>query len=54
LKELKERTETGNQVHSIEIEKDGEYSAEQPQAFREFFINEELNTLPSNQETKKL
>lgn len=40
-----ERNKTGNNIHSIDIDSNGEYSIEQPSAFREFFIREELNLL---------
>lgn len=37
-----ERGESSNRVHQININDDGSYPLEQPEAFREFFINEEL------------
>lgn len=40
-----ERTKNGNRVISIDIDELGQYSEEQPKAFRDFFINEELNLL---------
>lgn len=40
-----ERTRKGNQVSSIDIERDGTYSENQPKAFRKFFIQEELEIL---------
>lgn len=40
-----ERQNNGNIVTSIEIDKKGQYSANQPKSFRDFFINEELNLL---------
>jgi AAA15 family ATPase/GTPase len=40
-----ERTEKGNKVHPIEIDDDGEYSEEQPENFRKFFILEEMAVL---------
>ncbi|PWN63288.1 AAA family ATPase [Chryseobacterium oncorhynchi] len=40
-----ERTKTGNKVHSIDIDEFGQYQEEQPDSFRSFFINEELNLL---------
>ena len=40
-----QRSDEGNKVYPIEIEKNGQYSEDQPQAFREFFIKEELNIL---------
>jgi hypothetical protein len=40
-----ERTENGNQIHSIEIAPDGSYLNEPPETFREFFINESLDVL---------
>ncbi len=40
-----ERKEDGNHVYSIGIDKDGEYSGNQPESFRDFFIKEEMNML---------
>lgn len=40
-----ERTQEGNIVHTIDIDENGEYAEEQPQSFREFFINEEMEVL---------
>jgi predicted ATPase len=40
-----ERYEHGNKVSAIEISKLGQYPEELPDAFRSFFINEELNLL---------
>lgn len=40
-----ERTEKGNEVHSIDILDDGKYPSDQPKSFREFFINEEMSLL---------
>ena len=40
-----ERVDASNKVHSIDICDDGSYPLEQPEAFREFFINEELELL---------
>lgn len=40
-----ERTKEGNSVHSIPIESNGEYCQDQPESFRQFFINEELSNL---------
>lgn len=40
-----ERTAQGNQVHPIAIEQNGAYAQDQPPAFREFFIKEELALL---------
>lgn len=40
-----ERNEPGNSVSSIEITDNGEYSENQPDSFREFFIREELSLL---------
>ncbi|MGB5790475.1 MAG: AAA family ATPase [Pseudoalteromonas nigrifaciens] len=40
-----ERTEIGNKVHSIPIDENGSYPMEQPDSFREFFLNEELELL---------
>jgi hypothetical protein len=39
------RNKKGNNVHSIKIQKDGSFSNNQPQEFREFFLNESLNML---------
>lgn len=35
----------GNQVSIIDIQPDGSYAAEQPEEFRDFFLNEQLNLL---------
>ena len=40
-----ERSNLGNRVHSIPIDESGNYSEEQPETFREFFINEEIRIL---------
>lgn len=40
-----ERTDQGNDVHCIEIDEDGRYPSEQPEAFRAFFLNEEMSML---------
>jgi len=40
-----ERTPEKNRVHSLEIDKNGRYPEEQPDAFRSFFLNEELSML---------
>lgn len=40
-----ERTDSGNKVHSISIGSDGSYPKEQPDQFRDFFLNEELDLL---------
>ncbi len=40
-----ERDERGNKVHSVSISTDGNYSEEQPESFREFFIDEEIRVL---------
>lgn len=40
-----ERTQTGNRVHTIGINDNGEYSEDQPQAFRDFFVREQLSLL---------
>jgi hypothetical protein len=40
-----ERTSKGNTVTPIEIDSNGQYSDAQPESFRKFFINEELNLL---------
>ncbi len=40
-----ERTEAGNKVHNISIDSNGSYPNEQPDSFREFFLNEELELL---------
>lgn len=40
-----ERSPNGNTVYSIDISDTGQYSEEQPDSFRNFFINEELNLL---------
>ena len=39
------RTETGNEAFEINIERDGKYSSDQPDAFKEFFIREQLKIL---------
>lgn len=40
-----ERGDEANKVHAIEINEDGSYPLEQPESFRDFFINEELDLL---------
>lgn len=40
-----ERTKSGNKVHNISIDSNGSYPAEQPEQFRKFFLNEELELL---------
>jgi predicted ATPase len=40
-----QKTESGNSVFSIPINKFGEYDKKQPKEFREFFINESLSLL---------
>lgn len=40
-----ERDSVGNKVYNISIFKNGQYALEQPKAFREFFIKEELRIL---------
>ncbi len=40
-----ERTDTGNQVHIIEIQNNGKYSENQPASFSDFFIEEDLKLL---------
>ena len=40
-----ERTKNGNKVTGISIDKSGQYSENQPNSFRSFFINEELDLL---------
>ncbi|RSD34187.1 MAG: hypothetical protein CI953_1040 [Methanohalophilus sp.] len=40
-----ERNNSGNSVYPIEINDDGKYSKDQPDSFREFFLNESLNLL---------
>ncbi|OOE53514.1 AAA family ATPase [Salinivibrio kushneri] len=40
-----ERGGEANKVHAIEINEDGSYPLEQPEAFRDFFVNEELELL---------
>ncbi|WP_417463206.1 AAA family ATPase [Kordiimonas sp.] len=40
-----ERRETGNTIRTLDIDDNGLYPEEQPVAFREFFINEELDLL---------
>ncbi len=40
-----ERHNSGNRVHSIPIERNGEYSDQQPKSFREFFIREQMDIL---------
>lgn len=40
-----ERNENGNKVTPIPIDSNGQYSENQPEKFRSFFINEELNLL---------
>jgi hypothetical protein len=40
-----ERNEKGSKVTPIPIDYNGQYSENQPEKFRSFFINEELNLL---------
>ncbi|APC41040.1 AAA family ATPase [Clostridium estertheticum] len=40
-----ERTDAGNNVYNIDIDENGNYSDNQPDAFRDFFITEEINLL---------
>lgn len=40
-----ERNDTGNRIHIIEIQTDGNYVEDQPASFSDFFINEELELL---------
>lgn len=40
-----QRSETGNQVSVIPIQKNGEYADQQPVAFREFFLKEQMDLL---------
>jgi predicted ATPase len=40
-----ERTENGNVVHHLPIDEHGDYPDNQPAAFRDFFIREELEML---------
>jgi len=40
-----ERTDNGNKVHIIEIDNKGRYSEDQPEAFMNFFVKEELDLL---------
>lgn len=40
-----ERCPSGNIIHPITILEDGNYSDQQPDSFREFFVNEELRVL---------
>lgn len=40
-----QRDNSGNHVHCIPIEKNGEYASDQPQAFREFFLKEQMDLL---------
>lgn len=40
-----ERTNNGNVIHTIAIDERGDYSENQPKAFKEFFIKEELDML---------
>ena len=40
-----ERTNNGNVIHTIAIDERGDYSENQPQAFKDFFIKEELDML---------
>jgi hypothetical protein len=40
-----QRTKAGNQLSSIEIDKNGQYSTSQPKGFRDFFIKEEISLL---------
>ena len=42
---FKRNTKGKNEMHVIEIEPDGSYSANQPKEFREFFINEGIEML---------
>lgn len=39
------RDEDGNHAHAVRINQDGRYESDQPDAFREFFIREELSML---------
>lgn len=39
------KTESGNKVFPVDILPNGEYSEKQPEGFRDFFINEGINTL---------
>ena len=40
-----ESTSEGNKVTHIKIDKNGDYPIEQPEKFRDFFLNEELSLL---------
>ena len=40
-----ERTPSGNNAHSLEINEKGQYPEDQPKGFRDFFIREELRLL---------
>lgn len=40
-----QRTDSGNRIQSIPIEKNGEYSTEQPDSFRQFFLTEQIDLL---------
>ncbi|MGY2201061.1 AAA family ATPase [Pseudomonas gingeri] len=40
-----ERTSDGNKIYSIEIDNNGRYPLDQPDAFRAFFLNEEISLL---------
>ena len=39
------RDESGNKVSEVKVESDGSYSENQPEEFREFFLNEAINIL---------
>lgn len=39
------RNANGNQIQRVQIGKNGEYSQEQPEGFRNFFLNEQMNLL---------
>jgi hypothetical protein len=40
-----DRSETGNRISSIPIDGRGRYPADQPSAFRDFFVREEMRML---------
>jgi len=40
-----ERDDIGNKIHLIPIQKNGEFSEEQPPGFRQFFLKEQMNLL---------
>ena len=40
-----ERDDKGNKAYHINIEQDGNYSEDQPENFRDFFIKEQLSIL---------